>query len=84
MEQMTPEELKLKLDQLMDKEYFPPIAVMRDGKPRLVVVPYEAYRSSRRISRERIAELSEEERKVISESKMSEGIEHLDDELKDK
>jgi PHD/YefM family antitoxin component YafN of YafNO toxin-antitoxin module len=78
MDQMSPEELKLKIDQLMDKEHFPPIAVMRDGKPRLVVVPYEAYRSSRSISRERIAELSEQEIKVIGDSK-----EHLDEERKD-
>lgn len=86
MEQMTPEELKLKLDQLLDEGYFPPVAVIRDGHPRLVVLPYEGFRSMRRTVRKVVDLLgdavSEQDLKEIAESKMPDGFEHLDEELK--
>ena len=41
----TPEEIKRKIDALLDEEYFAPIAVTRDGEPRVVVVPIVAYRT---------------------------------------
>ena len=37
LDEMTPEEFRQKLDELLGEEYFPPIAVTRDGEPRLVV-----------------------------------------------
>ena len=51
LDEMTPEEFRQKLDELLGEEYFPPIAVTRDGEPRMVVVPIVAWRSMRRGSR---------------------------------
>jgi PHD/YefM family antitoxin component YafN of YafNO toxin-antitoxin module len=45
IEMTTPEEIKRKIDALLDEEYFAPIAVTRDGEPRVVVVPIVAYRT---------------------------------------
>jgi PHD/YefM family antitoxin component YafN of YafNO toxin-antitoxin module len=85
LDEMTPEEFRQKLDELLGEEYFPPIAVTRDGEPRLVVVPIVAWRSMRRGSRKVISagEMSEEDLKAIAEAKVPEGLEHLNDLLKD-
>jgi PHD/YefM family antitoxin component YafN of YafNO toxin-antitoxin module len=84
MDEMTPEEFRLKLDELLGEEYFPPIAVTRDGEPRLVVVPFVAWRSIRRGSRKVMSagEMTDEDLKAIAEAKIPEGLEHLDEELK--
>jgi hypothetical protein len=84
MDEMTPEEFRQKLDELLGEEYFPPIAVTRDGEPRLVVVPFAAWRSIRRGSRTVISagEMTEEDVRAIAEAKIPEGLEHLDEELK--
>lgn len=85
MDEMTAEEFRQKLDELLGEEYFPPIAVTRNGEPRLVVVPFIAWRSIRQGSRRVIGpgEWTEEDLKAIAEAKMPEGLEHLDEELKD-
>jgi len=84
MDEMTPEEFRQKLDELLGEEYFPPIAVTRDGEPRLVVVPFVAWRSIRRGSRQVMSagEMTEEDLRAIAEAKIPEGLEHLDEELK--
>jgi prevent-host-death family protein len=85
MDQMTPEEFRQKLDELLVEEYFPPIAVTRNGEPRMVVVPIVAWRSLRRGSRRvvRVGEMTEDDLKAIAEAKMPEGLEHLNDLLKE-
>lgn len=85
LDQMTPEEFRQKLDELLGEEYFPPIAVMRDGEPRLVVVPFVAWRSMRRGSRIVMdaGEMTEQDIKAIAEAKVPDGLEHLNDLLKD-
>ena len=85
LDEMTPEDFRQKLDELLGEEYFPPIAVTRDGEPRLVVVPIVAWRSMRRGSRIVMdaGEMTEQDLKAIAEAKVPEGLEHLDDLLKD-
>ncbi len=85
MDQMSPEELRQNLDALLSEEYFPPIAVTRNGEPRLVVLPIEAYRSMHRGSRRvvRVEDMSEKDIEEIANSKMPEGLEHLNDLLKE-
>jgi len=85
LDEMTPEEFRQKLDELLGEEYFPPIAVTRDGEPRMVVVPIVAWRSMRRGSRIVMdgGEMTEQDMKAIAEAKVPEGLEHLNDLLKD-
>jgi PHD/YefM family antitoxin component YafN of YafNO toxin-antitoxin module len=85
MDEMTPEELRQNLDALLSEEYFPPIAVTRNGEPRMVVVPIVAWRSMRQGSRRVVSagEMTEEDLKAIAEAKMPEGLEHLNDLLKE-
>jgi PHD/YefM family antitoxin component YafN of YafNO toxin-antitoxin module len=85
MDEMTLEEFRRKLDELLGEEYFPPIAVTRDGEPRMVAVPIAAWRSIRRGSRRVIGpgNWTEEDLKAIAEAKIPAGLEHLDEELKD-
>ncbi len=85
LDEMTPEAFRQKLDELLGEEYFPPIAVTRDGEPRLVVVPIVAWRSMRRGSRIVMdaGEMTERDIKAIAEAKAPEGLEHLNDLLKD-
>jgi PHD/YefM family antitoxin component YafN of YafNO toxin-antitoxin module len=85
MDEMTAEEFRQKLDELLGEDYFAPIAVTRDGEPRLVVVPFAAWHSIRRGSRTVISagEMTEEDVKAIAEAKMPEGLEHLNDLLKE-
>ena len=84
MDQMTLEEFRLKLDALLGEEYFPPVAVTRNGEARLVVLPIEAYRSMHRSSRKVIGleDMTEQDAEEIANAKMPEGLEHLDEELK--
>src|SRR6185437_12670288 len=51
MDKMTPEQLKQKLDELLDEEYFTPVAVTRSGEPRIVVLPFVAYQAMRHAGR---------------------------------
>lgn len=85
MDEMTPEELRHNLDALLSVEYFPPVAVMHKGEPRLVVLPIEAYRSMHRASRRvvRVEDMTEQDIEEIANSKMPEGLEHLNDLLKE-
>jgi len=85
LDEMTPEEFRQKLDELLGEEYFPPIAVTRDGEPRMVVVPIVAWRSMRRGSRIVMdaGEMTEQDLKAIAEAKVPDGLEHLNDLLKD-
>jgi len=85
MDEMTPEELRQNLDALLSVEYFPPVAVMHNGKPRLVVLPIEAFRSMHRASRKvvRVEDMTEQDIEEIANSKMPEGLEHLNDLLKE-
>jgi PHD/YefM family antitoxin component YafN of YafNO toxin-antitoxin module len=85
MDQMSPEEFRQNLDALLSEEYFPPVAVMYDGKPRLVVLPIEAFRSMHRASRKvvRVEDMTEQDIEEIANSKMPEGLEHLNDLLKE-
>jgi len=85
LDEMTPDEFRQKLDELLGEEYFPPIAVTRDGEPRMVVVPIVAWRSMRRGSRIVMdgGEMTEQDMKAIAEAKVPEGLEHLNDLLKD-
>jgi PHD/YefM family antitoxin component YafN of YafNO toxin-antitoxin module len=80
MDQITLEEFKQKIDNFMDGEWFPHFAVTRDGEPRVVLMHIEVFRSIRRTSA--VREATEEELKAIMESKMPDGFEHLDEELK--
>jgi len=59
--------------------------VTRNGEPRLVVVPIVAWRSMRRGTRRVMSagEMSEEDLKAIAEAKVPEGLEHLNDLLKE-
>ena len=85
LDEMTPEEFRQKLDELLGEEYFPPIAVTRNGEPRMVVVPIVAWRSMRRGSRIVMdaGEMTERDIKAVAEAKMPEGLEHLNDLLKE-
>jgi PHD/YefM family antitoxin component YafN of YafNO toxin-antitoxin module len=88
IEEMTADEFKQTLDSHLNEDWFPPIGITRNGERRAVVVPVEVFRSMHRASRKvidlRRDPVSEQELKEIEESKMPEGFEHLDDELKDK
>jgi len=85
MDEMTPDQFRQKLDELMNEEYFPPIALTRNGEARIVAVPIAAWRSMRRGSRRVVTaeNMTEQDLKEIADAKMPEGLEHLDDLLKD-
>ena len=85
MDEMTPDQFRQKLDELMNEEYFPPIALTRNGETRIVAVPIAAWRSMRRGSRRVVTaeNMTEQDLKEIADAKMPEGLEHLDDLLKD-
>lgn len=80
MDQMTVEEFKQNIDKFMDGEWFPHFAVTRDGEPRVVLMHIDVFRTIRRTAT--VREATEEELKAIMESKMPDGFEHLDEELK--
>ena len=84
IEEMTADEFKQNLDSLLTEDWFPPIGITRNGERRAVVVPAEIFRAMHRASRKviRVEDLSEDQIKAIVESKMPEGYEHLDEELK--
>jgi len=84
IEEMTADEFKQNLDSLLNEEWFPPVGITHNGERRMVVIPADVFRAMHRASRKvfRVEELSEDQIKAIAESKMPEGFEHLDDELK--
>jgi PHD/YefM family antitoxin component YafN of YafNO toxin-antitoxin module len=85
IEEMTTDEFKQNLDSLLNEEWFPPIGITRNGERRMVVIPADVFREIYRASRKvvHVSEMSEQDLKEIAESKMPEGYEHLDDELKE-
>ena len=85
MDQMTPDQFRQKLDELMNEEYFPPVAITRNGEARIVAVPIAAWRSMRRASRRVVSaeNMTEQDLKEIADAKMPDGLEHPDDFLKD-
>ncbi len=84
MDEMTADEFKQNLDSLLNEDWFPTIGITRNGERRMVVVPVAVFRSMHRASRRVIdvSEMSEQDLKEIEESKMPDGFEHLDEELK--
>lgn len=85
MDEMTADEFKEKLASLLNEDWFAPIGITLDGKRRMVVVPADVFRSMRTPRRAiHVSEMSEQDVKEIAESKMPDGFEHLDEELKDK
>ncbi|HVT24158.1 MAG TPA: hypothetical protein VHD95_05980 [Rhizomicrobium sp.] len=84
MDEMTADEFKRNLDSLLNEDWFPTIGITRDGERRMVVIPVDVFRSMHRASRRviHVSEMSEQDLKEIAESKMPEGFEHLDEELK--
>ena len=76
MDEMTPDEFRRKLDELMGEEYFPPVAITRDGEARIVAVPIAAWRSMRRASRQvvRAEDMTGEDLKEIAEAKMPDDL----------
>jgi hypothetical protein len=84
MDEMTADEFKQNLDSLLNEDWFPTIAIMRNGQRRAVVVPVEVFRSMRHGSRRvvHVSEMTEQDLKEIRESEMPKGFEHLDEELK--
>lgn len=80
MDQMTVEEFKQRIDEFMNGEWFPHFAVTRDGEPRVVLMHIEVFRTIRRTSV--VREANDQDLKAIMESKIPDGFEHLDEELK--
>lgn len=85
MDEMTADEFKQHLDSLLNEDFFPPIGITRNGERRMVVVPVEVFRAMHRASRKvvRIEDLSEEQIKALADAQRPEGLEALDEELKD-
>lgn len=76
MDEMTPDEFRLKLDELMAEEYFPPVAITRGGEARIVAVPAAAWRSMRRAARRivRTEDMTEEDLREIVDAKMPDDL----------
>ena len=62
---------------------YKPIAITEDGKRQLVIMSIEVFESMRRGARRVLhaSEMTEEDIREIADSKMPEGLEHLDKEL---
>jgi hypothetical protein len=62
---------------------YEPVAITEDGKRRLVIMSIEVFESMRRGSRRvlHVSEMTEDDIREIADSKMPEGLEHLDSEL---
>ena len=67
----------------MNDARYEPVVITEDGKRRLVIMSIEVFDSMRRGSRRvlHVSEMAEEDVKEIADSKMPEGLEHLDKEL---
>lgn len=76
MDEMTPDEFRRKLDELMVEEYFPPVAITRNGEARIVAVPIAAWRSMRRAARRvvRTEDVTEEDLREIESAKMPDDL----------
>lgn len=79
MDEMTADEFKQNLDSLLNEDWFPSIGIMHKGERRMVVIPASVFHSMRRAP---VREPTEQDLKEILESKMPDGLEHLDEELK--
>jgi PHD/YefM family antitoxin component YafN of YafNO toxin-antitoxin module len=84
MDEMTADEFKQNLASLLNEDWFPPIGITRNGERRMVVIPDDVFREIYRASRKvvHVSEMSEQDLQEIAESKMPDGFEHLDEELK--
>jgi hypothetical protein len=68
-----------------DKALSEPVTITKNGRDRLVVLSVEEYARLKRRDRRvvRIEDFTEDEMAAIESARMPDGLEHLDDELKD-
>ena len=74
VQNMTPEEFRERLDELLNEDWFEPIAITRDGARRVVVLPVEIFDAMYRTTRRsvRVEDLSEAAKKALRDAKVAE------------
>lgn len=85
IQNMTPDEFRERLDELLDEDWFEPIAIMRDGARRVVVLPAEIFQSMHRTTRQaiRVEDLSEAAKKALRDAKVAEPNDNSSEAAKD-
>lgn len=74
IQNMTPDEFRERLDELLNEDWFEPIAITRDGTQRVVVLPAEIFQSMHRATRRavRVEDLSDEAKKALRDAEVAE------------
>ena len=85
IQNMTPEELRERLDELLNEDWFEPIGITRDGARRVVVLPVEIFDAMFKTTRRsvRVEDLSEAAKKALREAKVAEPSDNSSEAAKD-
>ena len=85
IQNMTPDEFRERLDELLDEDWFEPIAIMRNGSQRVVVLPAEIFHGMHRATRRasRVEDLSEVAKKALRDAKVAEPNDNSSEAAKD-
>jgi PHD/YefM family antitoxin component YafN of YafNO toxin-antitoxin module len=73
IQNMTPDAFRERLDELLNEDWFEPIAIMRNGERRVVVLPVEIFDAMFKNTRRsvRVEDLSEAAKKALREAKVA-------------
>ena len=87
MKHVNASEFRERFEEYWDLALHEPIAITKDDIMHLVVISYEEFKDLRAKAGVQqsfsVSELSEDDIKLISESKMPPGFEHLNEEMED-
>ena len=74
IQNMTPDEFRERLDELLNEDWFEPVAITRDGARRVVVLPVEIFDAMYKTTRRavRVEDLSEAAKKALREAEVAE------------
>ena len=74
IQNMTPDAFRERLDELLNEDWFEPIAIMRNGERRVVVLPVEIFDAMFKTTRRsvRVEDLSEAAKKALRDAKVAE------------
>ena len=85
IQNMTPDAFRERLDELLNEDWFEPIAITRDGERRAVVLPVEIFDAMFKNTRRavRVEDLSEAAKKALREAKVAEPSDNSSESGKD-
>ena len=85
IQNMTPDEFRERLDELLDEDWFEPIAITRNGEQRVVVLPAEIFHDMHKATRRasRVEDLSDAAKKALRDAKVAEPNDNSSEAAKD-